>query len=465
MKTLLLALFVLVIAPTSLTAQGGEHLRLVVQQNGKSLVNEQRSLSLPKNAGQVVLPNLPTSLEVQTLQVCSQSAPESLKILDLAFDGELLTPSSLLRRYVGKQVTLILPDGKTRDGRIQREATVLSTEEAPLYLVEGRVYSGPVEAIIYPELPEGLASRPSLSLNVMNSGPAKQTLELTYLANEIAWRMDYVLTMNKAATSALLSGWATISNRSGRDFNNADIELLAGEPRSERRPMLGRAYAADTMMMAKAEYAANSEEELFEYHLYRLKKPLSIANQQSRQTQLLESATIPISRKLIGRSNALPSGREADPLKQKLDVVISFRNTSALGLGSPLPGGTVRAFQEQGKARHFLGEAPLERTAVGSLVELGLGKAFDVNVERVVTDFEKTGKNSFRAAWELRITNAKKNAQKIVLQEQIPGKWKIESTSGKWTKASANVLEFQVDVPPSEDGKPLVLKYAFTTEM
>jgi len=274
--------------------------------------------------------------------------------------------------------------------------------------------------------------------------------------------MDYVLTMDKAATSALVSGWATILNRSGRDFNNADIELLAGEPRSER-PMLGRAYAADTMMMAKAE-PANSEE-LFEYHLYRLKKPLSIANQQSRQTQLLESATIPISRKLLGRANALPSGREADPLKQKLDVVLSFRNSSALGLGSPLPKGTLRAFQEQGEARHFLGEAPLERTAVGSMVELRLGQAFDVNVERVVTDFEKTGKNSYRAAWELRITNAKKQTQKIVLQEQIPGKWKVESASGKWTKASANVLEFLVDVPHNEDGKPLVLKYAFTTEL
>lgn len=464
MKILLVALVALILASTSLAAQGSEHLRLVVQQNGQTLIEEQRSLSLPKGAGQVILPDLPNSLEAQTLQVRSKSSPKELKILDLAFDGELLTPSTLLRRYIGKQVTLILPDGKTRDGRTQKEATVLSAEEAPLFLVEGRVYSGPVEAVIYPELPDGLASRPRLSLNVLNSGPAKQTLELTYLAREISWRMDYVLTMDKTATSALVSGWATILNRSGRDFVNADIELLAGEPRSER-PMLGRAYAADTMLMAKAEFAANSEEELFEYHLYRLKKPLSIANQQSRQTQLLESTTIPVTRKLLGRYNALPSGREDAPLKQKLDVVLSFRNTSALGLGSPLPKGTLRAFQEQGEARHFLGEAPLERTAVGDMVELRIGQAFDVNVVRVVTDFEKTGKNSYRAAWELRITNAKKESQKIALQEQIPGKWKIESASGKWTKASANVLEFLVDVPHSEEGKPLVLKYAFTTEL
>jgi len=274
--------------------------------------------------------------------------------------------------------------------------------------------------------------------------------------------MDYVLTMNKAGSSALLSGFATLSNRSGRDFKNARVELLAGEPRTERAmPM--RAFAPKAMLMADS--ANVQSEELFEYHLYRLPKPLTLSDQQSRQTQLFESATIPVSRKLLGRASALPSGREVDPVKQNLDVLLSFRNTSALGLGEPLPKGTLRTFQEQGERMHFLGEAPLDSTAVGSMAELRLGQVFDVNVERVVTGFEKTGKNSYRAAWELRITNAKQENQKIVLQEQIPGKWKVESASGKWSKASANVLEFTVDVPHSQDGAPLVLTYAFSTEL
>jgi len=462
MKKLLVVLAAIILTPASLMAQDSEHLRLVIQQNGQALVTEQRTLSLPKGPGQIVLPNLPTSLEAQTLQVQSKTSPNSLEIKDFALDGEILTPSTLLRRHVGKQVTLILPDGKTRDGRIQKEATVLSTDEAPLFLVDGRVYSGPVESISYPELPENLGPKPRLTLNLINSGPARQTLELCYLAQEISWSMDYVLTMNKAGSSALLSGFATLSNRSGRDFKNARVELLAGEPRTERAmPM--RAFAPKAMLMADS--ANVQSEELFEYHLYRLPKPLTLSDQQSRQTQLFESATIPVSRKLLGRASALPSGREVDPVKQNLDVLLSFRNTAALGLGAPLPKGTLRAFQKDGESRHFLGAAPLERTAVGSLAELRLGQAFDLSVERVVTDFEKTGKNSYRVAWELRITNAKKQSQQIVLQEQIPGKWKVEGASGKWSKASANVLEFVVDVPPSPVGKPLVLTYSFSTEL
>lgn len=464
MKTVLATILTLAFSTAALGGQSPSPARLVIQQNGQTLVSEERVMNIAKGAAQLVLPDLPTTMDAQTLQVRSKTSPNGLDILDLALDDEILSPSTLLRRHVGKQVTLILPDGKTRDGRIQKEATVLSTEEAPLFLVEGRVYSGPVEAVIYPGVPEGLASRPRLSLNAHNSGPARQTLELTYLAREISWRMDYVLTLDKAGGNGLLSGWATLTNRSGKDFPGALVELLAGEPRTERAIPTRAAFGADSMLMAKAASMPNSEE-LFEYHLYRLKRPVSLANQQSRQTQLFQSATIPVSRKLLGRAGALPSGREAEPQKQNLEVVLSFRNTSALGLGSPLPKGTLRAFQTEGEAKHLLGEAPLAHTAVGSMVELRLGQAFDLTVERVVTDFEKTGKNSYRAAWELRISNAKNKTQQIVLQEQIPGKWKVESATAKWTKASANVLEFRVDVPAQTEDKPLVLKYAFTTEL
>lgn len=462
MNKLLVVLAAIILTPSSLMAQGSELIRLVIQQNGQALVSEQRTLALPKGAGQIVLPNLPSSLEAQTLQVQSKTAPSSLEIKDFALDTEILSPSTLLRRHVGRQVMLILPDGKTRDGRIQKEATVLSTDEAPLFLVDGRVYSGPVESISYPEFPENLGPKPRLTMNLVNTGPARHTLELCYLAQEIGWSMDYVLTLNKAGSSALLSGWATLSNRSGRDFKNAQVELLAGEPRTEHAmPM--RAFAGKAALMADS--APAQSQELFEYHLYRLPKPLTLADQQSRQTQLFESATIPVTRKLLGRANALPSGREADPVKQNLDVLLSFRNSSALGLGAPMPKGTLRAFQKDGESRHFIGAANLDRTAVGSQAELRLGQAFDLGVERVVTDFEKTGKSSYRVAWELRISNAKKQSQQIVLQEQILGKWKVENASQKWTKASANVLEFVVDVPPSTEGKPLLLKYSFNTEL
>lgn len=440
--------------------------RLVVQQNGQSLATEVRSIALPKGKGDVVLPDLPATIEAQTLQVRSKSSPKGLVIQDLSVDDDLLTPANLLRRHLGRQVSVIMPDGKTKGGRVQKQATVLAAEEAPVFLIDGQVYVGPVEAVIYPALPDGLSPKPRLSMSVNNSGPEKQDVELSYMVRDISWRMDYVLTLDKAAAQGLLSGWASIANRSGKAYSGALVELLAGEPRRVQNFASRSMLAAAPMAMEKAVSFDGAEaSEVMDYHVYRLKRPLTLANQQTRQAPLFEQTSIPVTRKLVGHAQALPSGRESEPAKQKLDLVISYRNVEALGLGLPLPNGILRVFQQDGEARHFLGEAPVERAPVGATVETRIGQAFDVSVERKVTEFEKTGKNSYRAAWELTLKNGKKQAQQVVLQEQIPGKWKVEAASQKWTKAQAGVLQFVIDVPPSRENEPLVLKYSFTTEL
>ncbi len=465
MKYVILAMGLLFIFPTDISALKTYAPRLVVQQNGQALVTELRSLTLLKGEGAVLLPDLPSTIDPNTLQVRSKTAPRDFVIRDLTLDSDLLTPSNLLRRHLGQKVTLILPDGKTQGGRIQKEAVLLSTDEAPVFLIDGAVYAGPYEAVIYPELPKGLSPRPRLSLNVDNSGPARQDIELTYIARELSWSMDYVLALNKAATSGTLIGWVTLQNRSGADYNEALVELLAGEPRSVQQFAPRALYAAKAMAAPMSMDAADAPEELFEYQLYRLKRPVTLANQQSRQVQLFESGRIDVSRKLLGRANALPSGREADPVKEHLDAVISFRNTEGLGLGLPLPKGILRAFEEQAESKHFLGEAPLERAPVGATVELRLGQVFDITVERVALEFEKTGKNSYKGTWELRLRNSKKQSQRVVLQELLPGKWKVQDASQKWSKPSSGVLEFAVDVPAGTGQEPLLVTYSFTTEL
>ncbi len=464
-KFILLLVTLLAMFPSVLSAQDIKKARLVVQQNGQALVTELRPLTLPKGEGGVLLPDLPGTIDPQSLQVRSRTAPRDLDIRDLTLDDDLLTPANLLRRHLGKQVTLIMPDGKTRDGRTRKEATLLSVDEAPVFLIDDTVYAGPYEAIIYPELPKGLSPRPRLAMNVHNSGPARQDIELTYIARELSWRMDYVLAMNKAATSGQLTGWVTLQNRSGVNFTEAHAELLAGEPRSAQQFSPRAMFAAKAMSAPESMDAASAPEELFEYHLYRLKRPVTLANQQSRQVQLFDSRRLDVSRKLLGRANALPSGREAEPIKERLDAIISFRNAEALGLGLPLPKGTLRAFQQEGETKHFLGEAPVERTPVGGLVELRLGQVFDINVERVALEFERTGKNSYRCTWELRLKNAKKTPQRVVLQELVPGDWKVHSASQKWSRPSSGVLEFAVDVPAATEQEPHLVRYTFTTEL
>ena len=78
---------------------------------------------------------------------------------------------------------------------------------------------------------------------------------------------------------------------------------------------------------------------------------------------------------------------------------------------------------------------------------------------------EKVGKDGWRGAWELRVRNSGKTARRVVLREHIPGAWKIEKATAKWRKASAEMLEFELEVPPTGNGDPLTVGYSFTTEL
>src|SRR5256885_11912399 len=62
-----------------------------------------------------------------------------------------------------------------------------------------------------------------------NSGAKKQQVEASYLAGNLSWNADYVLTVARDDKNADLDGWVTVVNNSGTAFHNAKLQLVAGE--------------------------------------------------------------------------------------------------------------------------------------------------------------------------------------------------------------------------------------------
>ena len=81
----------------------------------------------------------------------------------------------------------------------------------------------------FPDLPENLYSRPTLVWTLENRGAQAQKVEASYLADNINWRADYVLTVGRDEKSADLDGWVTLTNNSGVAYNNAKLQFVAGE--------------------------------------------------------------------------------------------------------------------------------------------------------------------------------------------------------------------------------------------
>jgi len=139
--------------------------------------------------------------------------------------------------------------------------------------------------------------------------------------------------------------------------------------------------------------------------------------------------------------------------KMKVGVFVEFDNKESARLGMPLPKGVIRVYKKDAAGNaQFVGEDHIDHTPKNEKVRLKLGDAFDVTADKKQTDFKRLpnpakGNAWFESAFEIVLKNAKKEAVNVVVQEPIPGDWKMLSESQKHTKAASNTAVWKISVP------------------
>jgi hypothetical protein len=143
-----------------------------------------------------------------------------------------------------------------------------------------------------------------------------------------------------------------------------------------------------------------------------------------------------------GIGNAIP-----EPVK----VFYRFKNDANAGLGMPLPGGTVRVYQNDANgAAEFIGEDTIEHTPKGETVRVNVGNAFDVVCERKEMDYKRLSNNTAEMEYQIAIRNHKDSAVTVQVREPVGGTWDVENSNINWTKLDANTIGF--DVPVGKGG-------------
>ena len=180
------------------------------------------------------------------------SQPSQLDVLEQNYEYDLLEPDKLLRKYVGRDVTLVRmrqQDGTTRPEEVT--ARLLSYNNAPVWQIGNEIITGMhADHIRFPELPENLYARPTLIWTLENDGVEQHRVEAAYLAGKLSWAADYVLNVGRDDKAADLDGWVTLNNGSGTEFRNARLQLVAGDLNRVRQE-LGR-MAMDLAARAQA---------------------------------------------------------------------------------------------------------------------------------------------------------------------------------------------------------------------
>lgn len=412
--------------------------------NGYALVSETRTITLPAGESEVRFEGVAGGILPQSAIVTG--FPEG--VVEKNRDAYLLSPGSLIERSLGRRVTLRRTSRATGQVR-EEEAVIRSGADGAVVLqtpagFEALRCTGQNETLVYPQVPPGLSSRPTLSVRTRSAAPVTATVTLSYLASGFDWQANYIAELSPDETHVDLFAWLTLASTDETSFRDADVAAVAGrinheeiEPEpAETQPINLTCWPAGTTsgavrgistvqdaiqsmasnngLAAPAPMAAEeggdqiivtgtavrgrraTQEELGDVKLYRLPVPVTVAANSQKQVALLIQPRVAVQVAYRQRLNPFYAGTE--PVAATRTLV--SRNRTADGLGLALPAGGVALFTTAGRRRLLIGEGHLDDRAVGEDVEIELDRAAGVR-----TTARMVGKADAADSFLLEVTN------------------------------------------------------------
>jgi hypothetical protein len=339
----------------------------------------------------------------------------------------------------------------------------------PIIEVDGQLrFSLPGEPV-FPSLADDSILRPTLTWQLAATADAKFDAELSYVTGGLTWQAAYNLVAPEKGDTMDITGWVTLENHSGTQFDHATIKLMAGNVNKivAARPMVK--FSMAVMDESGASGGPPVTEKAFdEFHLYTLTRPATLRDRETKQVEFIRATGVKTQTLYIYDGVAADNYRGWDPetirnnpdygtiSNKKVWVMREFKNSKENGLGLPLPAGRTR-FYRQDDADHilqFTGENQLEHTPQGELVRLYTGDAFDLVGERRRVSFNSNNRNQvFDESFEIKLRNRKQDAVEIRVVEHLYrwNTWEIVEKSDEFTKTDAQTIEFAVKLAPDEE--------------
>ena len=202
--------------------------------------------------------------------------------------------------------------------------------------------------------------------------------------------------------------------------------------------------------------SSHGTEAFSDYHLYTLGRKTTINNNQTKQLSMLGGTGFPIVKRYVVEGQQFyyrNVQHPGAPIKDVVQVFYQFKNEQQAGLGMPMPAGIVRVYQSDSSGgTQFVGEDRIDHTPKDETLNLKIGNAFDVVVERKQIDFEKIAANTYEVEYAITLRNHKSTPVAVEVNEPLGGTWRMLRSSHEWTKTAAWAAQFQVPVTANGSG-------------
>ena len=424
---------------------------------GFALVDRRIGFDLKTGQNIVSLDGLPRALDASSVVL---KPPSGVRVRGQRFDFALAGQDELLRRALGQPVVVEQSVGNERQS--YSGILISAGNGLTLRLPDGRIkVLSNYSSFELPRLPGGVVNQPTLTWELAADRAGRQDFGLNYATAGMAWRAEYNVNTSGLGNDCRMSldGAAMVVNRSGADFNDVMLTLVAGEPNrtAVANPQL---YRESKVMMASAPMAADSamaQQASGEYHAYKLPSAGNLPQGSVQRLPMVDTVAGIACERRYETSSQGGDWRPPYPIidenigagdgqPQAVVATLRFKNAKAVGLGIPLPAGRVR----MSDGNDFLGEASLAHTAAGQDVSLAIGTVFDLTAERTRESFnlDRAGRTITETVSVL-LKNAKSTAASVRVTERLSRwtDWEITSSSVPAQKRNAQTASFDVPVP------------------
>ena len=424
--------------------------------DGYAIVHEQRELKLTGGHQSITIDGLPSTLDAEAVAIDLGAGSHLLgqRVLSSGDGG-------VLAAHRGEKITLGLRSGGL-------EGTLIGIDNGALIVRDDAGQVTYVREYDTLRFAQG-SGAPGSTLQLAVDGKAGDVAAtLTYPTSGLGWRAAYSLLLLEGNGCRMrLDALASIANRSGRNYADAKLKLIAGSPnisRSNPRPMAYKAMAAS----APAPEGLPEQSSLGDYRAYAIDGALDLPDASVTQVPLYAPGELDCERRWIAENGSpwfphKPMIAEADITVSGGPVISEIRFTPT----ENLPAGHLRVLTRDRDGRiEFIGDARIADTQKGRALPIALGNAFDVRATRERTAFSvDKADHEMNEGFRIALTNTGENARTVTVREH-PNRWRawsLLSSSQKPAKQTPDTLEFEVAVPAN--GKATldyVVKYAWT---
>ncbi|MEO5618237.1 MAG: DUF4139 domain-containing protein [Candidatus Eisenbacteria bacterium] len=419
--------------------------RVTVYSRDLGFVRETRSYELAAASDTVRFTDVSERIDFASARLAPADAS---RVTRLAYRYDVASGDALVESARGSRVRVTSRDERVTEGTLiaaDGSWLVVRADDGSLHTVS----RGAVETVRLAKPPASLSLRPTLEAVIEGGKRGRAEAELSYLTGGLSWGAEHVLVRRGEGRGTWVSR-VTIDNTTGRDYVDASVKLVAGEPHRAGRGMprpMEMAAQVRTSAADAVEKADMGEETFAEYHLYTLDRPATLRDRETQSLTMYDSRDIKMKPRYLYR------GGDAGGVRTQIELV----NDAASGLGMALPGGRVRIFETDASGDvQFTGESTIGHRAAGEKLTLEVGRAFDLVGERREVFNRRISDREREYQVEIKLRNRKKSAVTIVVEESAGGDIEVTQKTHPFERKDANTLKWEIPVPA---GKEVVMTY------